>query len=196
MSMALTGGIYEPRRGVAILWTLSIAWDNSPLWALSGILSASSPQYYELYFSLYMAVNSFFFFFFCSTQPFHLILRKSILDKKTSLVPLGRAAEPSGWMLQEPGQRTERAMGPWPDSHWRLSSFWCLTEVGQGSSYRWHHSSVVVRETLNLDSAGFSAMILASLSRWPCTRQRFGSLTMKLRIHVMHDNSMYCTVLL
>ena len=37
-----------------------------------------------------------FSFFFCSTQPFHLILRKSILDKKTSLVPLSRAAEPSG----------------------------------------------------------------------------------------------------
>ena len=39
-------------------------------------------------------------------------------------------------------------------------------------------------------------VILASLFGWPCTRQLFGSLTMKLRIHVMHDNNMYCTVLL
>ena len=78
---------------MARLWTLGIAQDNSPLCALSGILSTSSPQYYELYFSLHMAVNSFFFF--CSSLPFHLILRKPILDKKTNLVPLGRAAEPS-----------------------------------------------------------------------------------------------------
>lgn len=39
--------------------------------------------------------QSILFFFFCSSLPFHLILRKPILDKKTNLVPLGRAAEPS-----------------------------------------------------------------------------------------------------
>lgn len=174
---------------MARLWTLWIAQDNS-----QGILSGSSPQHYELYFSSYMAVNSFFFFF--STLPFHLIFRKPILDKKTNLVPLGREQNPVRWMLQEPGQRTERDMGPWPDSRWRWGSFRCLTEVGQDSSYHCRHSSVVVRETLNLKSEGFSAIILASLSGWPCPRQLFGSLTMKLRIHVMHDNNMYCTVLL
>lgn len=47
-----------------------------------------------------------------------------------------------------------------------------------------HHGSVTVREALNLESAGFGSMDLASLSGCLCTSQLFGSLTIKLRITI------------